>query len=536
MTPPKKRKLQLVPYAPDNYKPGEVLAQSDSTILKTVETIGAALSLYFQWEKKRSSHISFSQGAEKKALLCRMDYDHDEASPSEIRVQLQKSKIGLKIVPGTAVLIRFEIFRVTYEFKSIVSATSNDPKIEGWHSIIEVPEELRVIKSRSLPRVKLKAETRKLLPKAEWQSADKNVKIPLKLLEVGMGSVRAACQSAPEEKGGHLLLGTAAIPVEIVRLGDSEIVFKLKFKDHSDFGAYFDYYRLVAYPSLRSRYEIPFEEGIELYKKSNYFGVFKAEKSREQLNELMHTWAAIKSGLHSTNADYYVVDDAKKPVGSSGLALACMAGNQHIWFFHQLCAIKNPDLVERSGILYTWRAEYLAAHFGAISANGTFYSKSRWLERIYVKHCQNTDSSTMRPVMSRRAVFFKEKSKVKGGITRYQIGSMERFSTVSTDLWGCASPRFLNANETLDMIVAIFRDTSDEEIENLGSALAKRLKKESLSLFLSLKHDHVFTSLKSDPQRSDRFFQIPKVDLVVFLSSVEHSVAVTERKLQYATL
>jgi hypothetical protein len=81
------------------------------------------------------------------------------------------------------------------------------------------------------------------------------------------------------------------------------------------------------------------------------------------------------------------------------------------------------------------------------------------------------------------------------------------------------------------MIVTVYHPVSSEVLQSIGGALAESLDTESISLFLSLSIDQDIASLASEPQRSDRFFQIPKKDLITFLISVEHSVAVTERKL-----
>ncbi len=534
MTPPKKRKLQLVPYEPDNYAPGEVLALDDATVLSSDKAIGSALSLYFQWEKKRSCHITFSK--EAGALLCEMDYDHDEASPTEIRVQLSKisKKKSVKVVPGSTVLIRFEIFRVTYVFTSVITAVAADPKVEGWHSIIEVPSELRVLKTRHLPRLVLDDAGRAKLPKATWTSSSGDP-IDLKLLEIGMGSVRASFIGEAllaREKSGKLSFGEALVPVEVVRSGKGEIILKLNFVDHKDFGPFWDYYRLVAYPSMRSRYEVPFEEGIELYEKTNYFGVYGAEKSSEEINELIKTWEDIRSGFHSTNADYYITDDHGVLSGSSSLVLTNFSQNESVWAFHQLCAIKNPYLVEQSGVLYTWRSEYLASHPEKLSVTGNFYSKSRWLERIYVKHTRNSmHGSKLWQVINRRCTFSRKDKVNSISLKSYPIGKIERISTTSDDIWGSANPKFLNANQNLDTIVAVFRPTTKHELENIGGNLAEKLNEDNISILATLLPNFDLTSLMSKEQRSDRFFRIPKDDLLLFMSSVEHSVAVTERKL-----
>jgi hypothetical protein len=533
MTPPKKRKLQLVPYEPDNYTPGEVLALDDATVVKSDKAIGSALSLYFQWEKKRSCHITFSEGP---AQLCEMDYDHDEASPTEIRIQLLKisKKKSFKVVPGATVLIRFEIFRVTYVFTSTVTAVSTDPKVEGWHSIIEVPQELRVLKSRHLPRLELDDAGRAKLPRASWISKSGNV-LDLKLLEIGMGSVHASLSDLSadwKEKTGKLSLGKASVPVEVVRAVKNEIIFKLRFAGHEDFGLFWDYYRLVAYPSMRSRYEVPFEKGVELYKKTNYFGAFHGEKTQLEIKELTDTWESIRSGFHETIVDYYITNSANEPSGCGGLALLLYSDERPIWMLHQLCAIKQPDLIVQSGVLHIWRAEYLAARAEALDAVVSFRSASRWMERIYVKHTRNSrHGSRLFPTKNKNCEFGIRNDPVEIPVMAYSIGKLRRVCTKAQEVWAAANPKYLNANGALDLVIAVFETVPWLEIERIVGRIASSLKLKHLSMLVTLPHDYDMDLVRGTDQISDRFAQIPKDDLFTFISSVEHSIAITERKL-----
>jgi len=215
-----------------------------------------------------------------------------------------------------------------------------------------------LIKSRSLPRFILNDEQKKILPPIIWRSRRGEADVRLDIVEIGLGTLRAT-HSMQIHKDGFFRFGNRDFFGSILKSEKEGSVFILDLKDWQDYGAYFDIYRLIAYPSLKSRYELPNEAGIDLYRRANYLA--RSDVSLDQSSgEILKTWDLIQDGVHNTNVDYYIMDNQGVPTGSSGLALTHFSNETPMWSFHQLCAVKEPTLVSLSGVLYTWRAEYLA--------------------------------------------------------------------------------------------------------------------------------------------------------------------------------
>ena len=527
----KKKSLSLVPFEPNKYDVGDVLSREDATIIESSNEINSALSLYFQWEEKHSCYIMFSSKGDEKPLTCEMDYDHDESSPSEIRIILSDPKKMPKAVPGMPVTLRFEIFKVSYEFQTAITAAPFESLINDWHLIVDVPDRLKVLRSRKLPRVHVNDTIRQNLPPCSWNYSTTAGKksIDLKIIEIGMGSTVCHC-SEPLEGSGNLRLGKLEFPARVVRSSKSETVFAYEFLDITLFGQFWDIYRLAAYPSLRSRYEFPYEVGIDLYKETGYFESCHQNKSQDEISAIQETWELIKTGFHKTNSDYYVVDDKDKPTGCSGLALSYYSGEIPIWTYHQLCALKKPELLTRSGDLYLWRAEYLAAYPGNLISIGSFRSKSRWLERIYIRHAlTGGKDSKVFPVLIVRRDIPASRTATPFPTRRYLVGEVERVSTTSLDIWGGSNPLFFNANCNLNKIISIAAPYEKEELENLAAHLGEQTGQDPVQTVFVVPQDSDL-KLEGKVQASDRYCTIPKNDLLNFISVVDHSISVTIRK------
>ena len=508
-----------------------ILSQKDDLAVTDPQLINAILSLYFEWESKRTSHITFARRT-TTAMNCTMDYDRDEGKPTEIRIFLNDFQGPVNVVPGSRVQVKMSVFRVSYEFSATVEAVADNPEKERWHVIIDVPTEIKSARRRRLPRISVNEESRQFLPEATWSDFEqKDAPVPIEILDLTLFSMRATGGSIGLKKG-IVQLGKIAIPAEVVRSDKNETVLIFKFEKAELFGAFFDYYRKLAYPTLRERYEVPLNVGVDLYEKTKYFANFQADKSAQEKEEILSTWEALKSGVHITNSDYYVTNGDGEVTGCSGLALSYYSGEEPVWTFHQLCAVKDPQALRQSGVLYTWRAEYLAARPEKLSVAASFTSKSRWLERIYTKHSMNSKYGTkLNAVINRRCNISKQ-TKIGGPKFRiYEMGTVKRVSTTSTDLWGCVNPKFLNANENLNTVITLSDSFSPEDLLGLGGQLVEASGEDNTSIVFVTPPSVDTSRLGGVVQPSDRFCQIPKQDLIVFISSVEHSISVTERKL-----
>lgn len=524
--------LRIVPYRPEDYSLGDILAARGAKQLKGANQIAAALSLYFQWTDHRSAYLQKTGSASLNSHGIELDYDRDEAAPSELRVRiLSTSQVDLTL--GSPVLIRFEIFRVCYEFLSETLAISSQPTEDGWNCVIQVPQELLVRTSRELPRYRLDASNNELDLAGYWVSeASPENRIPLKFVELGLNSIRAKVSS--ELSGaGKLFVDECQIPTETVRASKTEVILALRFPDISTYGRYFDTFRKFAYPSLRSRYDFEFKTGLDLYSKTTYFSKYEGEKSPEVRDEIAETWKALRSGFHETNADYYITDAHGAPCGTSGLALTHIQQNIPVWTFHQLCALKQPELLERSGHLYLWRAEYLAGRPERLLISACFHSKSRWIERLYIKHAIATaGTTTLRHVRNVRRLIKGCASKQLPRVEKFQMGKLNRYWIEFNGSNGAISPKHLNANQNLDTVIAGEEEANIETIFHLGEVLVEAAGLQQTEILFTLPGSLDVSIPDSKPQLSDRYSLMPKSDLMSFMASIAHSLAVTKKKLE----
>jgi hypothetical protein len=217
--------------------------------------------------------------------------------------------------------------------------------------------------------------------------------------------------------------------------------------------------------------------------------------------------------------------------GASSAVKAFQNGGMSTWVFHQLCAMTNPYLLEQSGQLYTWRAEYLASRPESLKICGWFDGNSRWLERIYVKFILGKSSeSWLKAVKIVRLPLAGRKRESDAFIVT--IGELERVLVDTPLCYGGANPKFLNASGILDCIVALNDTVKASQIVEVGeslNALADRgegVIEVTLNTSSELQFENA--ELVTD---CNRMFLFSKEDLYDFVSSVEHSLAVTLKKV-----
>lgn len=523
-------KLRIVPYNPKDYSLGEALAKDHGTVSNDPNFISAALSLYFQWPDHRNCLIYPGDISSTLSVSCELDYDRDERTPSEIRVKTINSTPQNPLQVFNKVNFRFEVFRTCYEFQSEIIATdieSENQKVV----IITVPTTITVYKTRRLPRIFLDHKNQKIFPETFWISGNNLEKISV--LEIGMKSIRASHASPDLNQKGILKIGELEISAEILKTENNKSIFLLRLEDSNRFGKYFDCYSKFAYPGLTNKYNIDFDRGVKLYLDSKYLGKFLTEDHlKERISELKSTWNLLKQGVHSTTADYYTTDAQGELTGASSVTLSFFNGNIPIWVFHQLCALTKPDLLEGTGYLYSWRAEYLAARPEPLGAAVWFDSRSRWLERIYVKFANQSSGGTkLHPVKVLRCNFSKE-SVDSYEFRQYPIGDSQRIATVEKDFLAGANPKYLNASGILNAIVAVNKHLDMEKISKIANFLTKCSNQELKTIEVTIPQESKSDSISEDTLDDvDRFCTFPKDELVHLLSSVEHSVAITARKL-----
>lgn len=524
------RGLRLVPYSPSDYSLGEILSRDDGFSTQDSAQIASALSLYFQWEESRCASIFYGQS---NFVPCVLDYDRDERQPSELRIRQSSTAEAGKYEMFQKVSIRFEVFQVCYEFTAEVLAVSEQPKMDEWDLIVSIPSILTVFKARRLPRIELDSDAISLLKDSTWVS-EGNGPVSIEINEIGLKGILAKIfiSTVKISKGTLNILGKE-FQAELIRIVNGKAIFVLKPNNGAEYGAYFDVYRRFAYPHLRPRSDFSSDQGIELYRSTNYFGKFLTESdATSAYEEIKRTWSLVDSGNHETTADYFVVDDQNQPIGASSATLAFFKDESHMWAFHQLCAKNSPEFLPLTLELYSWRAEYLAGKDGAISSIGWFDSKSRWLERIYVKFItQRKGKSKLSAVKTYKVHFIPDNSDDHSFlINRVKIGKSERIMLSDGHLVGGCNPAYLNASQTLNAVIAIDEGVQSSSVMKAGAVMAN-LQKMQLSLDVSFISEPIESSNFIPINGADRFFVLIKEDLVDFISSIHHSVAITQRKI-----
>lgn len=532
------RTLKIVPYSPDDYSLGQTLAKENGSVSDDPVVVGSALSLYFQWEDCRSAVIVKSNpDGSKTQFTCDMSYDPDEREPTEIRVTVGNGDTSM-FADFEKIWIRFEVFRTCYEFETEIIAVANKENNDPWNLILNPPMSITTFKSRRLPRIVLSDDIKQKIPISFWKGgSEQNSPIEVNLIELGMKSIKFCTNVKLNSTLGTLIVGDITIPAEIVREIENTYVILLKFKTGHDAGVFFDYYRIAAFPALRSKRDFTIDSILKLYEETNYFGKFITEEGlQNRQKQICESWESIQNGFHKTTADYVVIGENNLLTGASSTVLGFNLDSKAVWVFHQLCAKTSPDLLEESGQLYTWRAEYLAGRPEDLEVVGWFDSRSRWLERIYTKFSQqkangpklypvNISSYMISPIVGRNEL----------KLNNYEIGKSRRITFISGPRYGGFGPTFLNSSGILDCVIDLTGDGS----ENCLKAASELVGSYGVDSNARIEITRVGAPLMDNGTRitdTDRFFHFKKEDLVDFLSSVEHSVAVTLRKYKIGRL
>ena len=522
--------LQLLPDMREGQNHSDVFSARNFVSIEQKSEINSVLDLYFQWQEHRTCRLSLEDRPLSSLITCEMDYDRDEGLLSEIRVKTDDAKCFHGAKDGSPVQIVFQVFKVTYVFSAPILALSEEPDVDGWHIIVEAPSLMRKIKARGAPRVIVDDLNSSVLPEAYWEEENSgDCRQRLRVLEIGMSSLKVTHDSGLSPRG-RLRLGEHYFNTRVFKTENTQSVLTLQLTDSRDYGAFFETYTKIAYPSLRGRYALPLEEGLKLYERSGYFQ--RSDLGAENIMpELLNTWTALEPGCHISTADYFVCDKDEIPMGSSGLAHTHYSGDCQMWTFHQLCAIRDPSSLDLSGVLYTWRAEYLASRTGELRAWGTFRSASRWVERIYVKHAISARDNTVVRAIKMQRCHVDRDTRREFSIREFDMGLKKRYYVADSDFVGGLSPRFLNASDYVEILMNFSSKVELDRLMALGGQLADAADRNSTAIIFVVPHDVDITSIGGVKLVSDRYFEIEKQDLISFISSVEHSIAVTERKL-----
>lgn len=522
------RRLRVVPFSPHDYSLSENFGSKNGTDLDKSSEVSAAFSLYFQWPKHRFAVLRQSHIDE--AMPCEISYDRDEREPTMLWIDFPVSTKTQVPQEFQKILVRMEIFKVAYEFETVVIANEKINET-AWRSILEVPHSIRILKQRRLPRYSLEHLASEERPKVRFTQNEKQY--DAEIVELGLSSLVGLVSDNPLPGPGTLLIHGREYPAEAIRqIKKGYFAFQMRFETGEESGSFFDFARTYIYPELKSRYEIPFDKGIELYEKTGYLSKYKKDGDASSVTEeLKKTWEALKTSVHHTTADYYIHADELQ--GASGLAAAFESEGKTVWAFHQLCIVKEKEHLTLSSSLFTWRADYLAMRPENLAACCWYDSKSRWLERIYTKFCALAGTATLVPVT---AITFKLKKEdifsqfVKhSAIKQLKMGTYERLMFSEKDSFTGVGPDYLNVGGHLNALIDLSQKTDTESSNIIENLLHTHENGNSTIRVTALTSR--FSKIKNgDISLSNRFAFFNKEDLPVLRSSVEHAVAVTEAK------
>jgi hypothetical protein len=519
-----KSHLKIVKFHPNEYSLSEALFSDSNTTVATHGRIESALSLYFQWPESRSAVI-YLNGSDR-TCDCEISYDEDESEIEFIFIKLRDEFRQTDWITGQKVRVRFEIFRTCFEIESEILDTSNDPS-ERYQIVLGVPAEGMLYKHRRLKRYPV--------PSGVLET----VKFQIQSGEVFLGeAIDISCNSVAVR---GLSLGTGDVQgvltwygrswrASVLRSTGDSTVIMLCPASGQESGAFFEIYRLVAYPYLRRRDEVKSDDVIDLYEKTGYVGRYINQEGENSLRkEILNAWEQLKAGAHDTVIDYVAIGKSTNLVGCSGLALSHFQDGNPVWFFNQLCAISDPDLLEHSGGLYLWRLDYLLVRPGELFASGRYRSKSRWLERIYTKFLIATRPvPELEPILTIQNRYY-AKSNLNKKSQSFAAGGKTRYWADNKGLIGGILPEKYNISDSLDSVLAYKKR---DDVENLPEFIENLLESANVSEMLvsASIHPDATPPEGSYIGHSDRIFKCQKRQLVDLASSIEHVLAVLCRK------
>lgn len=528
--------LKIVPFSPTDYSLSEVLTLENGTITDSSEMIQKALSLYFQWNAYRSAVIS-KNSHDAIFTACELDYDRDERQPTQILVHI-KSDPPSSFVEFENVKVRFEIFKACYEFTcNILALTKDDQGTPGSKTllIVSLPTKLIIYKHRRLPRVTMvENSANESLREAIWEN-EFHSESKVTILEMGIRSIVTTLADGAEVGAGTIhLKPNVSIPANIIRKTANQCIVSLQFNNSTLYGQYFDLYRTIAYPNLKPRSDLDPNSVFALYEKSGYFEKFSKSDFEAARLEIPETWDGVAPSQHESTADYCIVNTEDVPVSAGSVALSFFEPSNEVWFYHQNCTTKDPSHLHLVGAIYLWRTEYLSARPGDIKIGITYDSRSRWMERIYTKYVhQSQGDPKLLPITALRATISADDSDEISDIEckSYKIGRFTRTSTVSDNFWAAVNPKYLNAAEGLDEIINPWSPSDAASIQKISNALAKASGQSSITIRLLIHPDSNVEGITNTvPLVTDRICVLSKADLPDLYSSIEHSLAVTQKK------
>jgi len=526
------RHLQLIPYSADDYSLGEAFFVGktipEAEITSLIDRI---ISLYFQWKDRANTSVIINK-ASNTNLSCVLDYDQDERSPSELYVITSSSTTQRPtLIPGSTIQIRIEIFGISYLFTVpvlLVNMDGTDPWL-----VVGVPFDVAVAKLRVLPRHKISKE-QKISQNVYWISKAQE-KYPADILEISLHSLVLMVNGVSDFEDGEINIETEEhiLRTKLVRRIENKFVVQPVIDTPEQYGAFFNFYRSIVYPYLRPADEYKPQERLALFQKTGFLGKYSSNDVSSLLDRVGRIWTEIAKSQHLSSVDYVVINEEGSPIGASSIALAFADNKKPVWMLHQTCAVKLPELLESSGILYFWRMEYLTAYPSEMKVAVVFHSESRWHERIYTRFKnQSGGKARLIPVIIKRTQLNRQSPKFTHQFESYSIGSLKRISFCSNKFWAAHNPSLFNVANNLDEIIVFENNLTEENLKSIGNDLCHALDSEQVDTRVVMPAELEHNWIQGEILPSDRLCIFEKEHLYDLYRVVEHSLAVTERKYQ----
>lgn len=492
--------LSILRYDPNDHKLEETLSLQHGVSVEDSDSILKIISLYLSW-KNRSSINVFTSKEKSSVFTGDLTIDEEERVPTQLFVSVEEP--NLEAPPF--IYIRINLFENCYECElSVIEDFMEDGK---KFFITEMPQKFSVVKERKLTRFAIDESSQKTISINE-QDFRISVVGPQSLVIAGI----------PQQDTFQFVANGKTFKGKCVRKFEGSSVIVPLFESPEESGDFFMFYASEAYPTLQSATGLKHDTRFELYNQAGYFNMFSDDDREALRSKIANSWELLFSLQHVATVDLVSFKDGQ-PQGCSSLAKPFSENAVDTWVFHQLCAIKEESNLELTRDLYKWRAEYIASRPGAIKTKFWFRSKSRWLERIYVKFGMSKTKKILTPVVL-KAVTAEDTREVKPEWSKDAAVS-GRFKLDSDNFCGGFGPEYFNASRLLNMVYSN-QPCSEEDITSVALSAGQK--------YMVTCRPNIDGEVFEDALPSDRMASLDKEDMIDFIACLEHSIAITIKK------
>jgi hypothetical protein len=504
--------LRPIPFDYANHDIAKVLKDSTNQEIRNKQDIDKLFSLYFQWPHKSTALLSTFKSTN---IPISLEYDENEANISELLIKIDNENV----VEGLTdeIIIRIMVFTKCFLFR----AKSEDLFLEGekTYLVITPPQEVLNVNIRKHPRLKI---TDTVLSLKRTNDA---VEFKASLTEISAHSLKVSGEFEGNVSYTTELSGLIVEFNVLKCIKGMTILIPAQEQEEN----YFELYASLIFPDLVNRENVEYDELYNLYAKTGYFGNFSESLPSNHREILLKTWAAVDNSKTKKNSIDKIISHKGRLIGSSSLTLALKENQMDYWYIHQLCSDKELGNFTDTGNLYIWRFIYLSMKKDDLRVMASFNSRSRWIEKIFLKFAKNREIEDRLECVR----YYKAKLKQRAfspPMNSFSIGSEKRFIDCNEQRLIGIGPDFLNANGNLNFIKYLKDPTENQISEDLE--VVSKATKDNEFVRLCLPQNYETDFLEGYEQRSNRFFSLRKDELEDFVTSIEHTIESCKRKYE----